>query len=191
MTDRVVPATPQFDSGVPFHVGVVRGLRSFDVRSDGVLTGRVQRTHPWQAGENVAVHVGSLRPVMTTYSAGPRPFLDYAFVEKDHQIAALGCVCGFYAYFGATDAYRLVGRTVTGIIEGYGHVTAGSLGFRAERARIVALVNPTPWWARGATLLGLPRLRVTELFDSVVDRYSVPVYRSTADALRHHPTERP
>lgn len=62
--------------------------------------------------------------------------------EDDHQIPKLGCGCGFWAYFRREDSHN-VGGLVQGIVEAQGRIIAGTLGFRAEKARIVALVDPT------------------------------------------------
>lgn len=49
-----------------------------------------------------------------------------------------GCSCGFYAYLNGFNEYNHYTR-VTGVIEGYGETLIGSRGFRAQKARILAI----------------------------------------------------
>lgn len=106
----------------PFMAGSVVGQRSFLVDDLGRLTGVSQRA-VFRPGENVAVCVERSRP---------------------HQIATVNCGCGFYAYFdgGANPYHR--DECVEGLVEGYGVCSVGERGFRAEKARLVALVLPNP-----------------------------------------------
>ena len=66
--------------------------------------------------------------------------------RADHNIGHPACTCGFYAY---TDWGSLHQNSLTsfedyvfGLVRGYGHVTVGTKGFRAEKAEIVALTHP-------------------------------------------------
>lgn len=63
-----------------------------------------------------------------------------------HSIGHPACTCGFYAYTDWNSLYQnsltSVDDYVFGLIRGYGHVTVGSMGFRAEKADIVALTFP-------------------------------------------------
>lgn len=118
-------------------------------------------------------------------------------VEKPkHELASLACHCGYYAYFdGANDymhtsaggfsslpwtATRWSAETsrprVAGIIEGYGVCTVGSRGFRASKARIVALVLPTPETPSG------------QVRDMLIRRNypDVPVYDNQLEATTAH-----
>lgn len=53
------------------------------------------------------------------------------------------CQCGFWAFYEPNDQYDGGrGGRVYGVIEGYGEITIGSKGFRAEKARILALSLP-------------------------------------------------
>ena len=61
---------------------------------------------------------------------------------RPHKIAARDCSCGFYAYFGERRVNHTSDYSVLGVIEGYGRVTFGQFGFRAEKAKILALYNP-------------------------------------------------
>lgn len=59
------------------------------------------------------------------------------------HIATLGCECGFYAYFDeGSNPYHTKGETLRGLVEAQGRLTVGNRGFRAEKAAIVALIEP-------------------------------------------------
>ena len=62
-----------------------------------------------------------------------------------HEVPQVGCGCGFWAYF-KDDAGSRFGGQVAGIIEAQGRIICGTLGYRAEKARIVALVDPNAPW---------------------------------------------
>lgn len=55
----------------------------------------------------------------------------------------LGCGCGFYAYTAPPKRLLLGIHLVTGIVEGAGVTIEYERGFRAQRARVVALVWPS------------------------------------------------
>lgn len=59
-------------------------------------------------------------------------------VERDY---VGDCGCGFWAYWDF-QVYNLGGLPVAGVIEGTGRTLIGELGFRCQRARIVALHVP-------------------------------------------------
>jgi hypothetical protein len=148
----------------PFVAGTVVGLRSFRLsmncgcpecmtRSPGLLA--ATQGYRWCPGENVA----ACTPGVGVESPLP-----------DHRPGTQECTCGFYAYFGRRNDY--VGQCeITGIIEGYGLVTIGHLGFRAEKARIVALVAPFPF--------------------EPLREYGVPIYPHVLLALAEYPTTKP
>jgi hypothetical protein len=48
------------------------------------------------------------------------------------------CTCGFYGYFDGSDDYHDNGR-ITAVVEAYGEVIIGTRGFRAMKARILAV----------------------------------------------------
>lgn len=76
------------------------------------------------------------------YTAAPAPEPESA--PENHMPGSLRCQCGYYAYFTeASNPYHVERQgVIEGIVEGYGLVTVGTKGFRAQRARIVALVVP-------------------------------------------------
>jgi hypothetical protein len=121
--------TSAFD-GRPFIAGQIVGLRSWDVLDDGHLEG-VAVAYQWTPGTNHA-------------ACRPPSYMHHLANQEAHEVATVGCICGFYAYTTRdTDQYGHPGR-VTGIVAGTGIVTIGDLGFRAQRAEILALVRPVP-----------------------------------------------
>lgn len=69
----------------------------------------------------------------------------YVDFSATHPVASLHCSCGFYAFRTWEQSARShypSSTTVQAIVEGFGHVTVGSEGFRAEKIKIKALVVP-------------------------------------------------
>lgn len=137
-------------SSRPFVAGSLIGLRSFSVDDDGVLVGPAY-PDPFLPGENQAQCYSSIgwRVQMRAFErslariAGsqiPEPLTLVPSEKKGHQPGGLRCSCGFYAFFDGSNTYELSTR-VTAIIEGYGVCSVGDRGFRAEKARLVALVG--------------------------------------------------
>ncbi|KAE8763915.1 hypothetical protein [Georgenia thermotolerans] len=125
-------------AGPALVLGSVRGRRSFCVLPDGRLTG-VFFPQVWQPGENRAscFHDGG---VVVREPDGRLAVRGYSVRDIGAAHGLQGCTCGFYAYYRA-DPYARP-RRVSGIIEGYGRVVLGTKGFRAQKARLVALVLP-------------------------------------------------
>lgn len=124
-------------SGVDFAVGSVRGFRAWSLDFNGVLSG-VSHKDEWLPGENAAQCHGSTKDRKrededwSAYSARNEEW------RANHEMQ--DCQHGFYAYF-ADDNQKSYTKTlgVRGIIEGYGEVLIGTKGFRAMRARILAI----------------------------------------------------
>ena len=104
------------------------------------LVGRYGK--PWTAGENVATCYNrpgfdGLEYVHTEY--GPK----LVYVPPDGRVPDPDCGCGFWSYYARqVSPYSPYGYDpfgVVGVVESYGRVLMGSLGIRAERARILAL----------------------------------------------------
>ncbi|AKU15781.1 hypothetical protein [Luteipulveratus mongoliensis] len=104
--------------------------------------------------------------------------------ESMHTVAALDCKCGFYAYFdGSADYYETArdeGVALAAVIEGYGVCTTGSRGFRASKARIVALIVPPAYIEDDLRT----SIRVRKVLRNYPD---VPVYASDTEAIAAHP----
>jgi hypothetical protein len=132
-------------------VGEIRALRTFQLSSDG-----------------------SLRPVAYTDVA----WVDGANAANcdlcDHTPAAPGCSCGFWAYGtrGGASQHRAA-KHLLAVVACWGRVVPGTLGLRAQYARIEAI------WVSGR----IPRDRIALLRK----RYpSAVVYGSKRAMLRKH-----
>lgn len=65
--------------------------------------------------------------------------------EVEHaDLLAPSCLCGLWAYTGGAHDLTVPGPAAFGIVEGWGRMVVGPNGFRAERARIRAIMFPTP-----------------------------------------------
>ncbi len=113
-------------------------------------------------GRNLTTPSSPARAQGGLVTSTPRSSLDYynfmlpsysflvggepTYRPDDHREAMVGCACGFYAYFNGTNKFSDYdgSHTISGIVEGYGMCTVGSQGFRASKARIVALVIDDP-----------------------------------------------
>jgi hypothetical protein len=197
--------TGEFD-GWGFALGHVAGARSFKVRGDGTLTG-VFHEREWLPGENLAdcrkivgfyipgVGVSdSVAPVWEVNESGHHcvgwswevdgvhgihtngfPEKVYqGFEDADHDFAE--CKCGFYGYTrGSLDWVTRI--NVSGIVHAYGRVALGEVGFRAEKAKIVALYTPpvSEIKTQLSNDLGVnPNLPMQESFRRVQRRSMVP-----------------
>lgn len=63
--------------------------------------------------------------------------------KPKHRVGNVGCACGFYAYFDTDGNPHHSSDQALALVEGTGTVTVGTRGFRAEKAKLVALVKPT------------------------------------------------
>lgn len=88
----------------------------------------------------------------------------------DHRAPAAACRCGIYGWYDPADTGMLAAR-VFGAIEVSGLVLMGERGFRAERARIAAVVSRNR--------------RLT----AACERAGIRVYRRRRDLVRDHPPE--
>jgi hypothetical protein len=160
----------QFDSR-GFVPGVFRGARSFRIDPDGWLTGIVYRTI-WTPGVNTA----ECRQWLTVAARLPAywtPPENTLRLPEGHGMDV--CRHGFYAYSSASNDYHQDGF-VSGVIEGWGkEVMLGSRGFRASKARIVALcVSEVRVTDRDRTALvpqNYPGVPMFNTFEQMVGEY--------------------
>jgi hypothetical protein len=91
--------------------------------------------------------------------------------EPAHQIPGTTCACGVYAHLDPVfePAKGVTERRVSGVVLGWGRYVLGSSGWRAEYARIGALVRPAE-----------PALRLDVY--RAAERYRVPIL----DRLESH-----
>jgi hypothetical protein len=225
----------EFD-GWGFALGHVAGARSWKVKPDGTLTG-VFHERPWEQGVNTADcrqvigHIipgigvaESIEPVWETDEGGLHRCVGWSweidgvfgiyqgFPEKlyksvldaDHD--ASDCKHGFYAYqVGTLDWGNAL--NVSGIIHASGKIAFGPRGFRAEKAKIVALFQPvTAERIREEDYKSSQYVSVREAFDraarksAVSDdvferiswRYpSIPIYNDIDQMLADFPVDEP
>ncbi len=146
-------------TGTSLVPGAARGERVWFLDRDGWLRGVTYR-QPWLPGENVAAcwvtrgggtairaavdhYVGISGGVGFPFDANQAPTVIDGYERTPCEGLEYKCSCGFYAYHQGVSNYGFTGGPkVHGIIEGYGRVILGSKGFRAEKARIIALCLP-------------------------------------------------
>jgi hypothetical protein len=91
-------------------------------------------------------------------------------LRADHPAPRAGCNCGIYGWYAPEDTV-MVDAGVFGAIQASGLTLMGELGFRAERARIAAVVTRNRRVAAACTQAG------------------IPVYRRRRDLLRDYPPD--
>lgn len=101
----------------------------------------------------------------------PTPRTDDGW-EPNHAAPHATCSCGIYAWYRPGDLAD--DGDVFGVIEATGRVLLGTSGFRAERARIVALCVPDDGDGIATRLAA---------------RYGVPAFTAPADLLDAFPPE--
>lgn len=179
----------------PFAAGSLVGLRAFKIDKWGRLTGP-SHGGVFKPGENVGecvdggaqafsgipdgsavdFNVGGhgnvtlVLPDGSRHAYPSRRALMKDYPPKSHQVGTKGCSCGFYAYFdGGNDYHQSDDGTVAAVVEGYGTCTLGDRGFRAEKARLLALIVPEGprlmWWDRNGprVLAGVAALSIIGL----------------------------
>lgn len=156
----------EFD-GASFAAGVVTGTRSFDVDKLGRLVG-VSYSVVWTPGENQAKCMFRDEFGAMLYGRG-RPELREARREP-HSIA--DCAHGFYGYYEGSNDFYEAGR-VMAVVEGYGETIVGTRGFRASKARIVALHIPSDVKLGRRQLIArnYPGIPIFESFDAMVSEF--------------------
>ena len=150
MTDLSArPATD--DAGTAFVAGTLRGYRAWRPVNrwthlpDGSLPlASVTQPHIWTP----------------TLSARCTPPESWSFrcpppeVADGHTSPSIQCTCGIYAWYAPDDAGMLSAR-VFGVVQASGLVLMGDSGFRAQRARIVAVVTRNRRVASACTAAGI------------------------------------
>jgi hypothetical protein len=155
------------DDGRPLVAGSLRGYRTWRLQrrrsspSAGALPlTSVTRRVVW----------GPTLTARCTPEIAPTSAKGSATDLGDHVAPGAGCRCGIYGWYDPTDT-AILRAGVFGVVEASGLVLMGERGFRAERARIVAVVT-----------------RNRRLADAC-DRAGVAVYRRRRDLLRDCPPE--
>ena len=126
-------------AGLDFALGSVRGFRSWRIDVEGKLSA-LHRVGQWLPGENRAecqkYPNKEIIPDIEGESTSERQERVRVW-KSSHDMDS--CEHGFYAYFGASNLEDSYNPVVSGLIEGYGEVLIGTKGFRAAKARILAL----------------------------------------------------
>lgn len=171
LTMAVTPAPPQ-PTWEP-QIGSLFGYRRFKVDSWNRIRPWADIPYIWTPGENVAK---CLKTAMySTYSLS----FSSSSVPRSapHRAPHHECDCGFYARFVYDD--DVIEETwnlptgVLGVIEAYGRAEVGTKGFRAEKAKIVAL------WLPG---------RKQHLAERLPELYpDVAIYKTKAELFDAHP----
>lgn len=132
-------SSSEFAGSRPLALGSLHGVRVWRPTADGTLTGWTFQQE-WEPGQNLSVcrRTGLLGWQRASTRNPNLP----AEASEDRRCSgvAASCGCGFWAYYTETPEFTLSG--VVGVIEAYGKTTLGSKGFRAEKAKIVALAFP-------------------------------------------------
>lgn len=153
------------DAGRPLVAGTLRGFRTWRparrwtrVPEGALPLTAVTRRH--------IIWTPTLRACCSPPWIAPRhrePML-----PSDHKAPFVGCRCGIYAWYQPDDT-GILHAGVFGAVEASGVILLGDRGFRAERARVVAIVT-----------------RSRRVGTACADA-GIAVYRHRRDLLRDHP----
>lgn len=153
------------DAGRPLVAGTLRGFRTWRparrwtrVPEGALPLTAVTRRH--------IIWTPTLRACCSPPWIAPRhrePML-----PSDHKAPFVGCRCGIYAWYQPDDT-GILHAGVFGAVEASGVILLGDRGFRAERARVVAIVTRSRRVGTACAEAG------------------IAVYRHRRDLLRDHP----
>lgn len=104
-----------------------------------------------------------VQQIVTEYGPPPPAPCDYA-----------DCHCGYYGFTNGFNEYAAGLGRVTGIIKGYGETVIGDRGFRAKKARIVALAVPDRTLRLDLMMSSLPRGTQHDVYRRVLTEYRHP-----------------
>ncbi len=192
---HTAPRTPD----VP---GSLWGLRAWALTTDGYLRGATYAI-PWATGWNDAACLVTRRETAPRFD--DRPAYGHPFWKGIHD-AQSGvvfplepgepitfengwrsdpcqgldpkCGCGFYAYYDESAGRVVAYGNIRGVVEAAGRCVVGPKGFRAQRARVVAVVRPTNFKQRFA---GVTQREINSLTSTM------NVLRQTKSSLRLRP----
>lgn len=117
--------------------GTLRGYRQWQPAAGGALAA-LSMSYVWMHSEVEAICLKVSR--ISYRNSYDDPIIEQRAGVPQHVVPDLNCVCGIYAKH-QPDNYSSSGY-VSGVIEAWGKVQLGSEGFRAQKARIVALAMP-------------------------------------------------
>lgn len=102
----------------------------------GSLHGVFCNDYVWGSSKNAAT---CLRPVGWGFGIMGTNFLDKI---PAHDQVIEECDCGFWAYTTGEHYISVPGPAALGVVEAWGRIVIGPLGFRASHARILGLTFP-------------------------------------------------
>jgi hypothetical protein len=178
--------TPPPNVEVPLVAGSVIGLRAWRLDDFGELLAYAQKAAPpWRPGENESVCLASgLSGPMDQWPCSPDCVTcrDAIALRTNGHTFDARCTCGFYGVFrpGHIPTRNSPEYVVVGVIEAYGRTVIGPGGFRASKAKVLALTGP-PGAAYPASIFG----RLSERWGSV------PFLPSLAHAVAEFPITDP
>lgn len=128
---------PQDDGQVPDVYGTVRGYRWWTLPAPPLHLSPAHAEENWPRPTLLRGQMGTWQP------GGNIAACKTSYPHDPSLVPAENCGCGFWAYW-RLQLHELGGSQikVCGVIEGYGAVLIGEKGFRAAKARIVALHLP-------------------------------------------------
>jgi hypothetical protein len=138
------PARPP---DVPLVPGSIIGVRAWKVdRTDRLWPLGIRAAPPWEPGENQSrcfTQGGATEPC----SPDCKVCIDAIALRQNGHTFNARCVCGFYGVFnplmipGSIDFSSNGVRLITGVVEVYGRMVLGPNGFRASKAKVLALIG--------------------------------------------------
>jgi hypothetical protein len=156
------------DTGRPLVAGTLRGFRTWHPLSRWASV--PERALPLAAVTRRHV---IWTPTLIAYCSPPkRGALDHlpSTPPPNHPAPSVGCSCGIYAWYEPDDIY-IVNAGVFGTIEASGVILVGERGFRAQRARITAV------------------LTCNRRLSAACAEAGIAVYRRRCDLVRDQPPE--
>lgn len=107
--------------------------------SNHLIIDSVRGYRQWRWYENKLI---SMRDTQWSKGLQVSECKKYSEAQEDtHDSPQSDCTCGFYAHYLPLESYAYYNNRVYGVIEASGRILMGTKGFRAEKARIVALAG--------------------------------------------------
>jgi hypothetical protein len=183
--------SPEFWQGestvVPSTLRGYRTWRVTDLVDGGVRLASTAMPHVWAKPAVVAVCLQET-PVGPVVPGCPCVFC----AEPLHDPPTDGCACGIYGWYDPGDS-RLVTGDVFGAIEVSGRVVLATHGFRAEKARVVAVaIEPPRMGSQLAYSLGMDRGAGREQLHALAQwcaAEGVPVFATREELISAFPSE--
>lgn len=166
---------------IPFVAAAFTGRRTFRIVDRAGVPQLLSplRSYEWSTTEvNEAVCDKGLGYLSMILGAAFGIPTKATIVAGPHKTGAKECFCGFYAYASETPETRTYrnslsnGFGVEGTIFGFGTATAGTLGFRCSKAKVLGLVKPAA-------------CEYPELLDHAMQKFDGVRWYQTFDELAH------